>query len=175
MEEQVNKISGKTLSIIGFIFVLVFPIINLIFDFMIFSDLIGQFFLAILASGLVFFVGILLMFVTIIFIFGIYLLQDGGFWPLNWANTVFSEIIQEASISSSQIDGFIVLQILSLILYITIFILMIVALSLNRKYKKDNVGVRSRLPKAFGTISLILSIFGIISSIGLISLFTLFL
>lgn len=175
MEEQVNKISGKTLSIIGFIFVLLFPLINLIFDFTIFSDLIGQFFLAIIISGLIFLVGIVLMFVTIIFIFGIYLIEDGGFWPLNWAHTVFSEMIGESSISTSQINGFITMKVISLILYILIFILMIVALSLNKKYKKDNIGIRSRLPKAFGTISLILSIIGIISSIGLISLFNLLL
>ena len=79
-----NKLTGKTLSIIAFILCITSIISSIVLDLVVFAETIGAFFLGCLGFVFAVFIGTVLMVVSIVFVFGIYLIQDYGFWPINW-------------------------------------------------------------------------------------------
>ena len=178
MSEEAQKTglltAAKVIAIIAFALVMTALAVAIIGDVAIFAQQILAFIGACLLSVIVFIIGFFLMLVSCIFIFGIYLLGEYGFWPLGWAFGVFTQIMDENKITQDQISAFVGLRIVLIILCILGLILGIVALSLNGAANSDNddendfskpVKKDSNLPKAFGTLSVVFSALGIFAAV----------
>ena len=77
-----NKVT-KTLATICFYLILAALVSAIISDIIILNQQLLGFIFATIASVVVFFFAIFLMLVSIILIFGIYVLGSNGFWPLS--------------------------------------------------------------------------------------------
>ena len=120
---------------------------------------------AIIVSVFVFFISIMLMIISIILIFGFYLLKEYGFWPITWTSSAFKSVVSGAKIDSATISSFVGVRVFLIILCILIFILSIVSLSLCKSANKEGYKGKQGLSKSFASISLVLSIFGLLSAI----------
>ena len=160
--------SAKIVAIIVFILIILSLLSAIISDFAIFSQQLLGFVVACLGSAVVLFMGFVLLVISCIFVFGIYLLNEHGFWPLTWSNNVFHEVLADYSITQEQITALKAIRIVLLIVCIIVFILSIVALAISKSAKKSGYAQKQGLTKAFSIISLILSIFGVFAAITVI-------
>ena len=147
-------------------FVLVFALllVALISDILIFAQQLVMFVVAVLGAAVAFIAGFFLMIISIILIFGFYLLESTGFWPYEWAKQTFSEIIKDAQLTSAQVGVLIGVRIALLVCCVIIFFSAIVALifaSIAKKQnKKNGVKIRQGLTKAFSIIAIVFSVLG---------------
>ena len=152
--------TAKIIAIIAFCLVMSALAIAIISDVVIFAQQIILFVVACFIAAALFIIGILLMFVSIVFVFGVYLLEEYGFWPVNWAFNGFNEVLADAAITQEQANTLILIRVLLIIACVTGFILAIVCLALSNSAKKDGYQEKQGSTKAFGVISLIFSILG---------------
>ena len=149
------------ISIFCFVLVFALLLVAVISDILIFAQQLIMFVVAVLGAAVAFIAGFFLMIISIILIFGFYLLESQGFWPYEWAKQAFSEIIKDAKITSAQMGVLIGVRIALLICCVIIFVSAIVALvfaSIAKKQnKKNGVAIRQGLTKAFSIISIIFS------------------
>ena len=96
----------KVLSIISFVLVLLALFAALITDFVLFKDAILAFIGGVIASIFIFVVLLVAMVASIIFIFGIFLIEEYGFWPLTLTIEAFKDILNDIVITSDQISTF---------------------------------------------------------------------
>ena len=162
--------AAKVISIIAFSLVMTALLTAIISDIAIFSNQIGGFILAIIASAAVFVLGIIFMVMSIMMIFGIILIQNEGFWPMAWCKRTFHEVLADYTVTPSQIEAFKTIRIVLLVICIIVFILAIISSSLARKERKQNSEVKQKLTKSFSSISLAFSILGLVIAIGAIAL-----
>lgn len=152
------------ISIVCFALVFALLLVAVISDIAIFSKQLLTFAVAILGAAAAFMIGFILMVLSCMLIFGVYLIEKSGFWPLNWAKQAFSEIIKDAQITSEQIGVLVGVRIALLICCILIFVSAIVALVFasiaKRQNKNIGIKIRQGSTKAFSIISLVLSVFG---------------
>lgn len=153
------KYNGKTLSILSFIILLIVVISNFIIDFVILKDLIFNFIGACFVGALGLVIGCVLMVISIVFVFGIYIIESNGFWPINWAAALFGNVMGESALSSSQISSFVFSKITLISILIIVIIMSIISLKFNKKYNSNEDNVKkSKAPKVFSILSIILSI-----------------
>lgn len=165
--------AARILSIIAFSLVLAALLSAFIFDIVIFAKQVIVFAFALFAGAAAFVIAIIFMIISLVLIFGIYLLKTEGFWPVQWAKTIYLGIMSENKLSPEQIHQMIVVRIVLVSICVLIFILCIVALALIIKDKKLNKGSKHKLAVAFSIISLILSIFGMLACLGVIAIMSL--
>lgn len=161
--------AAKVIAIIAFILFAVILTTAVVSDFVVVSKQIAAFLFAIFAYIFVFLVGIILMVISIMFIFGIYLLADRGFWPLEWAREAFKSIIADYPLSPEQIEALYIIRIIILSICILIVILSIISLILFKVVKKEDVDYKGK-QKAFAIVALIMSILGLLAAIGVLFL-----
>ena len=164
MEKGNIKSLAKIFAIVSFVLVFVSIFLAVVFDFVAFKEAVLQFVASLIMPCLAFVVLLMAMVASIIFIFGIVLLKEYGFWPLSLSIQFFKEIIGDIKITSSQIQLFITFRIILLVLCLIVITLAIAARTLSKK----NQEAGSRLVKVMSTVSIILAILGIIVSIGMI-------
>ena len=153
----------RILAIISFSLVMGSLLIALITDVAIFSDVLKTFIGGIIISCIAFIFLFVFMIASIIFIFGIFLLKEYGFWPLTLSLQLFREILNDIQITQEQLASFRGLRVVFLIVCIVAFILAIVA-----KHKDEP---NEKVPlKPMSVIALIFSIFGILVAISMLSL-----
>ncbi len=167
---EVTKRSGiakaaQVVAIIVFALILSALLFAIISDIAIFAQQIFSFFFACVAGVFVFLIGCILMVVSIVFIFGIYLLADRGFWPIQWASETFKQIINDNKITQQQISTFGIIRVVLIVICVLCLILAVIALSLNKTTPKSE---RAKVTTPFGVISLIFSILGIVAALGMI-------
>ena len=133
-------------------------------DLVTFFNVFINFFGAIIVSFIIFFIGFVIMILSIFLIFGIYWVENAGFFPLEWASNAYKEIMQQAALTQEQVNTFIVIRIVLLVVCALIFILSFVNIILmavaNKKSKKKLVG-SSVTVVLFSIFSMILSFLGI--------------
>ena len=100
------------------------------------------------------------MVITCIFIFGIFLLKENGFWPLKVTIDAFKDIIHSIEITSEQISTFQTLRIVFLIVCITTLILSAIA-------KHQPKGTKVPL-RGMSVATFVLSILGILAAFSLL-------
>lgn len=164
MENENTKSLAKVLTIVSFALAIASIFLAIIFDFVAFKEVVLQFVAALILPCIAFVILIIAMIASCIFIFGVYLLKEYGFWPLSLSIQFFKEIIGDIKITSSQIQLFITFRIILLVLCLIVITLAIAARTLSKK----NQEAGSRLVKVMSTVSIILAILGIIVSIGMI-------
>ena len=111
-EQPVEKKTGmlpleraaKIIALVIFPLVLSAAIGAVVSDIVIFASNILMFFVACLGAVAAFIIGFVLMIVSIVFIFGIYLLEEYGFWPITWTASTFTEILADAKITPEQVQ-----------------------------------------------------------------------
>lgn len=170
MSEQTNlpvNVSAKVVSIIAFSLMVIALVVAIVTDFVIFADQIISFFVASFASVFAFLGGIILMIISIMLIFGIFLLKENGFWPINWATSLFKEIMSEHMPTKEQVSLMSAIRVMLILVCLVTFILSIVALSMNKSAPKNGLA-KSKLVRTFGIITLIFSLLG--GFTGIISL-----
>ena len=135
----------------------------IISDVVIFREFIGAFFGGIIISIGAFIVFIAAMVVSCMLVFGVYLLQEYGFWPVDLSVKLFKEIIGSVEITNQQIEVFRGWRIALLILCIVALILASIALH------KDEM-VNKKVPlKGMSIVAMIFAILGIAVAIGAIA------
>ena len=164
---------ARILAIVAFSLVLIALLAAFISDIAIFAKQVIVFAFALFAGAAAFVIAIIFMVISLILIFGIYLLKTEGFWPIQWAKTIYLGIMSENKLSPEQIHQMIVVRIILLVICVLIFILCIVALVLSIVDKKTHKGSKHKLAVAFSIIALVLSIFGTIACTGVIVIMSL--
>lgn len=149
----------KVFAIISFALVMTALLVAIITDFAIFSDMIFTFLGAIIISGVVFIMCLALMLVTIILIFGVVLLNNYGFWPLDVSIKLFKEIIGSINVTSSQMGAFIGVRITLLVMCIIGVVFASIATHRSKEQKeKPPLKALSILAKIFGIMGIIVAI-----------------
>lgn len=169
----VNKMAkaAKIIAIVIFALILTALIGAIVSDIAIFSAQIAGFIAACILAVAAFVFGIILMVLSIVCIFGVYLLEEYGFWPLTWTKTAFTEVMSDLTVTSEQISILIMVRIILLVICVLVFAAAIVALCLAKKAKKENPEIKQGLTKAFSIVALILSILGMFIALAMLLLF----
>lgn len=156
------KNKKSILSIISFGITFLALILVIITDLIIFREVIATVIAAVFISAMAFVFFILLMVVSILFVFGVIILEEHGFWPLDRSIDVFNEIIKSASITAQQLEAFRWIRLIILILAISSFVISIITLKKDKKTKEKNKF------SWMSVIALIFSLLGIIVTIGIL-------
>ena len=170
MENENSKSLAKVLTIVSFALAIASIFLAIIFDFVAFKEVVLQFVAALILPCIAFVVLIIAMIASCIFIFGVYLIKEYGFWPLSLSIQFFREIIGDIKITSSQIQLFITFRIILLALCLIILGLAITARIMAKKDKEAGVKGAYRLVKGMSIVSIILATLGMIVSIGAIAI-----
>ena len=163
----------KAAKIIAIVcFALVFSLIPIAFvvDIVTFADVFFAFITGILGATVMFVIGFFLMMVSCLLIFGIYLLEEYGFWPIEWAIKAYNESMAEATITAEQILIFRIVRIVLLVLCVLIIAACIVSLILKKKAKKTGYVGKTAMITAFDIVAIIFAIFGILVAIGMLAI-----
>lgn len=159
---MINK-TTKTLAITCFILVLSALASALISDAIVVGQAILGFALALVISIVVFFFAIICMFISIVLVFGIYLLENNGFWPIDWAKNAFDEVMKDYEVTQGQLNDLFVIRIILLVVCIAAFVIAIIAIKRIKKEKKKEPSIKVVPYKGFAISSLVFSILGIIA------------
>ena len=132
-----NKLAkaAKIIAIIIFATVLSALVGAIVSDIVIFSAQIIGFIAACIVAVGAFIIGIFLMILSIICVFGVYLLEEYGFWPATWMYQAFMSVMSDLGITSEQIGILIIVRIILLVICGLVFVASIVAVSLAIKAK----------------------------------------
>ena len=150
--------AGRIIAIVAFSLIMAGLLTAIISDGVLFANQIFGFLLACFASIIAFLFAIILMILSCMLVFGIYLLSENGFWPYSWATKVFKDIIADYHITSEQLQIFMNIRIVLLVICALAFVLSIVGMVFNKKSPL-------KLPKVFDILALIFSILGVFGSI----------
>lgn len=172
MEEvKKEKYVPKILAIIAFSIVLSLLVGAIVFDAIMFFEAIVTFIVGILACAIVFFILFLAMILSCILIFGFYIIDNYGFWPLNATESMFKDMMGDIRFTPEQIQLFSTVRIIILALLIACFILAVISSKMHKTAKELN-DPNVRVCKPFNVITIIFSILGIMVGTGMIFLVT---
>ena len=159
----------KILAIVCFSLIMAALVTAIVSDAIIVGQSILGFILALLVATVTFIVGVFLMVVSCMLIFGIYLLEDRGFWPVDWAKSAYNDVMKDYQITNAQIDTLTTIRTILLVICIAVFIASIIVVRHVKKIKKQDKTINRKPTSGFGTASLVLSILGIIACLGVMA------
>ena len=162
----------KIIAIVCFSLIMAALATALISDAIVIGKSILGFILALVIAVIAFIVGVILMIISCILIFGIYLLENDGFWPITWAESAFKDVMKDYQITDTQINILFTIRIILLVICVAVFIMSIVALSHVKKVKKQDKTINRKPTSGFATTSLVLSILGVLACIGVMVVLT---
>ena len=162
--------AAKIIAIVCFALVFSLIIVAFVVDIVTFADVFFAFITGILGATVMFVIGFFLMMVSCLLIFGIYLLEEYGFWPIEWAIKAYNESMAEATITVEQILIFRIVRIVLLVLCVLIIASCIVSLILKKKAKKAGYVGKTAMITAFDIVAIIFAIFGILVAIGMLAI-----
>lgn len=166
--------AAKIMAIIIFSLTFAALAVALIGDIIVLGRLILGFLAGLIAAGVVFIVGFFLMMISCILVFGVYLLESHGFWPLSWAAEVFTAALKDNKLTPTQSSEIAIVRIVLLAVCFIVFVAAIVVLALIKRPKRKKGEPRIKTPKhnkltkAFGIVSLIMSILGVFAALSVI-------
>ena len=162
----------KILAIVCFSLIMAALVTAIVSDAIIVGQSILGFVLALIIAVIAFIAGVILMIVSCMLIFGIYLLDQEGFWPIAWAESAFKDVMKDYQVTQAQIDTLITIRIVLLVICISVFIMSIIVVRHVKKIKKQDKTINRKPTSGFGTASLVLSILGMIASLGVLAVLT---
>ena len=161
----------EIIALIAFIMCFISLALALIFDVASFSQVILKLLAAIIVPIILFFLLFILFLASFVLIFGFFLVKEYGFWPLTLSIQIFKEIIGEIVFKPNDIDKFINMRIILIVLCSLILISAIVSKVLHKvDVKKLNIKPNIK-SKKFSTAAIVLSSIGLMISIGAILIF----
>ena len=170
MEEKVVEVkqsgsglakAAKIIAIVIFSVTMACLLTTTISDVAIFSEQITKFIGGVIVCAILFIFMLIFYVVSFILIFGFYLQESKGFWPLTVTKNAFFEIIDDIKFKESQVVTMNTIRWFVLILCILCFIGSIVALSLNKASKKKGFEGNLKPAKKFSVVTLVFSVLGI--------------
>lgn len=162
--------AARIIALVIFPLIIATAIGALVSDMVIVANNILMFVVACLGAVVAFIIGFILMVLSCVLIFGVYLLKENGFWPVSWMQQVFNEVIRDAKITPEQIGILLTVRIIIVVICVLVFAASIVALVLAKKAQKQDKDRKQKLTKAFSIVTLILSVLGIFASLVMILL-----
>ena len=162
----------KILAIICFSLIVAALVTAIVSDAIIVGQSILGFVLALIIAVIAFIVGVILMIISCMLVFGVYLLDQEGFWPIAWAESAFKDVMKDYQVTQAQIDTLIIIRIVLLVICISVFIMSIIVVRHVKKIKKQDKTINRKPTSGFGTASLVLSILGMIASLGVLAVLT---
>lgn len=165
--------AAKIIAIICFSLVMAALAAALISDIIIVGQQILMFVFACLASVIVFLIAVILMVISCIFIFGIYILESEGFWPLIWTQNVFNDIMNDAKMTTEQIQAVFIVRGVLFLICLVVLVLAIIALTMSKQAKGEDTKRKQGLTRAFGIVSTVLSVLGLFATLAVMVLFAL--
>lgn len=169
-----NK-TAKTLAIISMVSAFLAIFLAVVFDVIAFKDVILQFIASLILPIVAFVFLCILMLASIVFIFGILLVKEYGFWPLTLSIDFFKQLLSEIKVTQEALQTFRMFRLILIFICLCIMILAIVSKALlgrqpkeydeNGKKRKRKNGVRS-----MANTGLALAILGLIVSLSAIAL-----
>ena len=169
-----NK-TAKTLAIISMVSAFLAIFLAVVFDVIAFKDVILQFIASLILPIVAFVFLCILMLASIVFIFGILLVKEYGFWPLTLSIDFFKQLLSEIKVTQEALQTFRMFRLILIFICLCIMILAIVSKALlgrqpkeydeNGKKRKRKNGVRS-----MANTGLVLAILGLIVSLSAIAL-----
>ena len=162
----------KILAIVCFSLIMAALVAAIVSDAIIVGQSILGFVLSLIIAVIAFIVGVILMIISCMLIFGIYLLDQEGFWPIAWAERAFKDVMKDYQVTQAQIDTLITIRIVLLVICISVFIMSIIVVRHVKKIKKQDKTINRKPTSGFGTASLVLSILGMIASLGVLAVLT---
>ena len=169
-ETVVNPKTGKGFAIAAFVLVFVVMFASIIAGIAIFGETILQFLLASILGAIITIFLMAIFFVTIVFVFGVYIVESVGFWPATAVVEMFKSLFGNIQITNTQLSGYAICQGIFIVTLILVLVFVGIALRKVKKIKKINPEIRSGGTKSFATIALIFGIIGLIICIGLFTL-----
>lgn len=160
------KKSTNVIASICFALVLFALLTALVSDGVIIGQQILGFVLALFVGALTFIFGIILMIVSIMFIFGIIILQDYGFWPLEWSHNAFKEVLADYPVTHDQIQALLIIRIVLLVICLVVLIMSIIALSQIKKAKKEDPTVKVKPAYGLASVARFMSLLGLFVGAG---------
>ena len=161
----------EIIALIAFIMCFISLALALIFDVASFSQVILKLLAAIIVPIILFFLLFILFLASFVLIFGFFLVKEYGFWPLTLSIQIFKEIIGEIVFKPNDIDKFVNMRIILIVLCSLILISAIVSKVLhNVDVKKLNIKPNLK-SKKLSTAAIVLSTIGLMTSIGAILIF----
>ena len=170
MKKEKPKSESRLLSNILVLSVILLVLVAIVGDLIIFSNAVLQFVAALILPCIAFVVLFLAMIASCIFIFGVLLLKEYGFWPLSLSIQFFKEILGDIEISASQLESFRVFRIVLIVLCLTLFILSIVGATLAKNDKEQGNDKDCRSSKGKCKFVRVMAIIGILVSVGALAI-----
>ena len=168
-----NK-TARTLAIIAMASAFGAIALAFIFDVIAFREAILQFVLSLILPVIAFIVLVIAMIASIIFVFGLFLLKDYGFWPLILSFEFFKYLLSEIKISQEAIQTFLIFRYVLISICVAIIVVAIVSKALSgpkqKKFdengkkikRKDGTRAMSSVGLVFGILGLLVSLVAIV-------------
>lgn len=185
MEEKVPVSSRKKAASVLATLSLVFAILSIFLavglDIFAFKEAIIQFIIALILPIPAFIVFCLAMVVSCVFIFGIYLLKEYGFWPLDLSIKLFKQIIGDIQITAEQVTLFRAFRFVLLFICFNLLTMAIISKVLNHdkkeeiEYDEEGQPIKKKKDKtvdATSTVAIVFIVLGIIVSLAALMLST---
>ena len=142
-------------------------LLALLFDFLAFKDAILTFVAAIVLSAAAFVLFTIFFVVSFVLIFGFYLVNEHGFWPLSLSISFFKEVIGDIVITAEQVAQFRIYRIIIIVLCCASIALSIVSKVYYNKDKSAGLIKPFGATKGIYQTALVMAIIGIVVSIGM--------
>ena len=140
------------------------------FDLIAFHNAILTFVGMLIVGSIAFIVLTGLFLISFILIFGFYLVEKEGFWPLKYTLQFFDEMFKDLTITSQEVQLFITLRIVLIVICVALVVTSSIAKVMLDNEKK--AGITRPFDSAPGQAkaALVLAIIGIVVSIGAIAI-----
>ena len=169
-----NK-TAKTLAIVAMVSAFAAIILAIIFDIIAFKEVILQFIASLILPVIAFVFLCIAMIASIVFIFGILLIKEYGFWPLTLSIDFFKQLLSEIKVSHEAIQLFTAFRFVLIFICVCIIIVAVVSKAMmgqqdgeldenGKKIKRKN-GVKS-----MSSVGLVFGILGLIVSLSAVAL-----
>ncbi len=155
---------AKILAIIAFSLTIATIVVAIILDVTIFAEAILAFIAGCVISALAFFLLVIVFIASLILVFGFFLLEKYGFWPLRISTDLFKAILGDIAIGQEQIASFEIGRYILLAICGVILVLSIVSLCMERSTIKKGFTGNTSLTTFLSRSSVVLSILGMLVS-----------
>lgn len=153
--------ASRVIDIIVFTLTMLALTAAIISDFAIFAEQILTIIAGFIVACIMFMVFLIAFFLSVILVFGVYLMDTYGFWPLTLSSELCQQALHDAAISDEQISVLLAIRMILLVVCIVCFIGAIVSSVLKKAAKKQGFAGKTKGTTAFSTLALIFSLFGI--------------
>ena len=153
--------AAKIIAIICFSLVLSTLFAATVSDFVIFAEQILKFAASIIATAMIFVFMVILFVVCFVLIFGFFLVESKGFWPLTITINAFKEMMGDIKFNSNQLATLVSVRWVLLVICILCLASSIVSLSLRKAAIKQGFIDKNKHIKKFDVVALVFSSLGI--------------